>query len=228
MIVSHLLHTHTPLHGAAVAFVTTDSLRQRSSHIVSDWTIFHDFGFTPSIRWMCGASLKERQRSTELRGHLGVEAVVVVRWRGRRKWNGHVERNGDTDCVKACARLAVDRKAPVDRPRKTWQNTVYVCSKLTPGTSTTEWNGGIFDGIRRTQQHLEHSLLKPNNKKKEDPLFKNTHHDPFAEITCRNIPSSREHQRQNEKVYSKIMKLRQFIIALRAEISPVLNKLWRC
>ena len=34
-----------------------------------------------------------------------------------------VERNDDADYVKACTSLVVERKAPVGRPRKTWQNT---------------------------------------------------------------------------------------------------------
>ena len=35
------------------------------------------------IRWMCGVSLKERQSSTELRRHLGVQANGGVMRRGR-------------------------------------------------------------------------------------------------------------------------------------------------
>ena len=39
------------------------------------------------------------------------------------RWQGHVERNGDGDCVKACARLVVERMAPVGRLKNS-QNTV--------------------------------------------------------------------------------------------------------
>ena len=41
--------------------------------------------------------------------------------RCRLRWHGHVERKDDADCVKACARLAVEHTAHVGRPRKTWQ-----------------------------------------------------------------------------------------------------------
>ena len=44
--------------------------------------------------------------------------------RGRLRWHGHVERKDDADYVKACTRLVVEGKAPVGRPRKTWQNTL--------------------------------------------------------------------------------------------------------
>ena len=35
-----------------------------------------------------------------------------------------MERNDDADYLEACSRLVVEGKAPVGRPRKTWQNTV--------------------------------------------------------------------------------------------------------
>ena len=35
-----------------------------------------------------------------------------------------MERKSDADCVKACARLVEDGKAPDGRPKKTWNNTV--------------------------------------------------------------------------------------------------------
>ena len=34
------------------------------------------------------------------------------------------------DCVKACVRLVVERKAHVGRPRKTWQNTLSTDMRL--------------------------------------------------------------------------------------------------
>ena len=49
------------------------------------------------IRWMCGVSLKERHASTEVRKHLGVEAIRDVMRRCRLRWYGHVERNDDAD-----------------------------------------------------------------------------------------------------------------------------------
>ena len=72
---------------------------------------------------------------------LGVEAIGVVMRRFRLRWHGNMERKGNADYVKACNRFVVEGKAPVGRPRKTWQNTLLpacVCSKFTLGTSTTE------------------------------------------------------------------------------------------
>ena len=59
------------------------------------------------IRWMCGVSLTERQPSTELRRHLGVEAIGDVMRGSRLRWHGHVERKDDADYVKGCAWLVV-------------------------------------------------------------------------------------------------------------------------
>ena len=50
----------------------------------------------------------ERQSSTELRRHLGVEAIGDVMRGSRLRWHGHAERKGDADYVKACTRLVVD------------------------------------------------------------------------------------------------------------------------
>ena len=62
---------------------------------------------------MCGVSLKERQPSNEPRRCLGVDAIADVMNRcSRLRWHGHGERNGDADCVKACARLSVEGTAP--------------------------------------------------------------------------------------------------------------------
>ena len=54
------------------------------------------------IRWMCGVSLKERQRR-----RLGVEAIGDVMKRGGLRWHGHVGRKDDADYVKAYTRLVV-------------------------------------------------------------------------------------------------------------------------
>ena len=55
---------------------------------------------------------------------LGVAPIGDVLRRYRLRWHGHVERRDDADYVKACTRLVVEGKTSVDRPRKTWQNTV--------------------------------------------------------------------------------------------------------
>ena len=52
------------------------------------------------IRWMCGFTLKERKKNTQLRELLGLEPVRLVIKRGRLRWFGHVERKDDGDWVK--------------------------------------------------------------------------------------------------------------------------------
>jgi len=54
------------------------------------------------IRWMCGFTLKERKKNTELRELLGLEPVSLVIKRGRLQWFRHVERRDDGDWVKRC------------------------------------------------------------------------------------------------------------------------------
>ena len=59
--------------------------------------------------------------------------------------------------MRACTRLVVELKATVGRPRKTWQNTLSAdmrVLKVDPGTSITERNVGLYDGILCTQQRL--------------------------------------------------------------------------
>ena len=76
------------------------------------------------IRWMCGASLADRQTNDTLRRRTGIEPVGVVMMRSRLRWFGHVERKEGTDWVKKCREVVVEGRAPVGRPRKTWQETV--------------------------------------------------------------------------------------------------------
>ena len=64
--------------------------------------------------------------NNELRRHLGIKTIEDV----MRRSHGHVERKNDADYVRACTRLVVEWKAPVGRPRKTWQNTVSADMRL--------------------------------------------------------------------------------------------------
>jgi len=51
------------------------------------------------ISWMCGSTLKERKKNTQLRELLGLEPVHLVIMRGSLKWFGHVECNDSGDWV---------------------------------------------------------------------------------------------------------------------------------
>jgi len=54
------------------------------------------------IRWICGFTLKERKKNTEIRELLGFKPVNLVIKRGRLQWFGHVEHKDDGDWVKRC------------------------------------------------------------------------------------------------------------------------------
>ena len=79
------------------------------------------------IKWMCGVFLKERQPSTELRRHLGEEAIGDVMRRSRLRWHGHCEKKGTMPIIIVCTRLVVEGTAPGSRAKKTCQNTVLTC-----------------------------------------------------------------------------------------------------
>ena len=54
------------------------------------------------IRWICGASMKDRRTSQELRKLVRVEPIKTVIRRGRLRCYGHVMRKSDEDWVKKC------------------------------------------------------------------------------------------------------------------------------
>ena len=77
------------------------------------------------VRWMCGVSLRDRKRSVDLYGLLGVQSVVEVVRRGRLRWFGHVERKNGDDWVSSCRNVVVAGMRCAGRGRKTW----YECVK---------------------------------------------------------------------------------------------------
>jgi hypothetical protein len=76
------------------------------------------------IRWMCGASLRDKLTSAELREKMGVKAIGVVVRRNRLRWFGHVERKENADWVRKCMEMEVPGTRPRGRPRKTWMEVV--------------------------------------------------------------------------------------------------------
>ena len=59
------------------------------------------------VRWMCGVTLKDRKRSEDLLGRLGIESIAEVVRRGRLRWFGHVERMSADNWVSACREIEV-------------------------------------------------------------------------------------------------------------------------
>ena len=68
--------------------------------------------------------LKDRKRSDELLGRLGIECVEKKIQRGRLRWFGHVERKNEEDWVKKCTKLNVDGMVGRGAPRKMWRKCV--------------------------------------------------------------------------------------------------------
>jgi hypothetical protein len=72
------------------------------------------------VRWMCGASLKDKTSSEDLNRRLSVEGVEEVVRRGRLRWFGHLERKGSDDWVSTCRNVEVVGAKSRGRNRKTW------------------------------------------------------------------------------------------------------------
>ena len=89
------------------------------------------------VRWMCGATLKDRKRREVWYSLLGVQSVVEVVRLGRLRWFGHVEgKNGD-DWVLACRNVGVAGVRCADRGRKTWRE--YVKDDMDELGLYSEW-----------------------------------------------------------------------------------------
>ena len=79
---------------------------------------------THMVRWMCGASLKDRKSSEELRSRLGIPDIKTALRQNRLRWFGHVERMGDNNPVSGCRFMEVDGQRGKGRPRKTWSELI--------------------------------------------------------------------------------------------------------
>src|SRR5271163_1686418 len=76
------------------------------------------------VRWMCGVTLKDRCRSDELRGWLGIETVTDVVRKGKLGWFGHLERKKEDDWVSSCRNMVVEGKVGRGRGKKKWREVV--------------------------------------------------------------------------------------------------------
>ena len=110
------------------------------------------------VRWMCGASLRNKIKSEELRNRLGVESVSEIVRRGRLRWFGHVERKSDSDWVKSCEKLEVVGKVGRGRGKKTWLQCVNGDMKklnlrVEDAQDRQSWRKKIFDGTSKLCKH---------------------------------------------------------------------------
>jgi len=76
------------------------------------------------VRWMCGASVRDRIRTEELRGRLAIEGIADIVRRGRLRWFGHVERKTEEDWVSTVRKLDVAGSRGPGRGKKTWSQVV--------------------------------------------------------------------------------------------------------
>ena len=83
------------------------------------------------VRWMSGASLRDRLANSELRRRLGLESISEVVRRRRLRWFGHVVRKEEGDWTRKAWKWKVDGPIPRGRPRKTWDDVVVAdCRQL--------------------------------------------------------------------------------------------------
>src|SRR4029077_3558753 len=129
------------------------------------------------VRWMCGVSLKARNRSVDLKERLGITGVAEppllpplypnvpsnrhVVERGRLRWFGHLERKHEGDMISACRRLIVEGKRRVGRPVKTWEEDVK--------NTIEEW--GLKKETAKYRALWKHGTYgKPSNPRKRGKL----------------------------------------------------------
>ena len=113
------------------------------------------------VRWMCGVSLKARNRSVDLRERMGITGVEEVVERGRLRWFGHLERKQEGDMISACRRLLVEGKRRVGRPVKTWEEGVK--------NTIEEW--GLKKETAKDRALWRHGTCgKPSNPRKRGKM----------------------------------------------------------
>jgi hypothetical protein len=105
------------------------------------------------VRWMCGASLKDRISSDDLNRRLGVEGVADVVRRGRLRWFGHLERKDSKDWTSTCRNLEVAGNRGRGRSKKTWGECVRQDLKSLGlqkewAQDRTKWRGLIAGNVQ--------------------------------------------------------------------------------
>jgi len=74
------------------------------------------------VRRMCGVSLKDKRRSTDLLKLMGIAGIEEVLDRSALRWLGHVERKDDLDWVLKCRQMVVVGDAGRGRGKLTWES----------------------------------------------------------------------------------------------------------
>ena len=107
------------------------------------------------VRWMCGTSLREKQRGEDLLQSMGLTKITDEIRQSRLRWYGHVVRREESHWLKKAWRFEVVGPRPRGRPRKTWDETLAEDLRLSNLANVdvrnrTEWNRAIKERQRPT------------------------------------------------------------------------------
>ena len=76
------------------------------------------------IRWMSGATLRDRIPTSAILTSLGIDSITEVVTRARLRWFGHIHRKSEDDWVRKVTNMTVVGSRPPGRPQKSWQELV--------------------------------------------------------------------------------------------------------
>ena len=76
------------------------------------------------LRRIKGVTLKDKQRSTDIRKELGVKVIQQIARENRLRWYGHVRRRESTSHLRQTMEMEVPGKRPRGRPRGRWKDRV--------------------------------------------------------------------------------------------------------
>ena len=76
------------------------------------------------LRLIYGVTRRDRVRNEVIRQTLKVESVLTIIERNLLRWYGHVERMPDSRDVKRIHKWKPNKKRPIGRPRKRWEDQI--------------------------------------------------------------------------------------------------------
>ena len=76
------------------------------------------------LRRIKGITLRDRQRSEEIRQELGVEDINVKVRQARLRWFGHLQRMDDRNPIKGTLNMEVSGTRPRGRPCTRWRDNI--------------------------------------------------------------------------------------------------------
>src|SRR5206468_9226848 len=115
------------------------------------------------VRWMCGITMKDRERLRDLLDCLNITGVAERVRHGRLRWFGHVERKSMQDWVSRCRELSVEGVRGRGRGSKYWMECVgedmsRLHLRREDALNRVLWRNGIL-GNRPTRACVETRTL---------------------------------------------------------------------